>query len=476
MDLTLATMPESDFAILHESVLRILEEYGALFEHEEARRLLKRAGNRLDDDGRIHISAEHVQKVLDLVPHDGFSVYGRDESIAARVAVGEMLFRPSTGEPFVWDYSTRSRRPATNEDASDLIRITDALPEYALVNAIVNPEDAPDSKQNLKLFVLSHRHSLKPSDVTVSSAREVEAIARIAAAIRGDGRKLRERPLTIVDIAVVTPLRFTPRDTEAFLAAARHGLPVEILTSPSMSLTSPITIAGSVAVSAAEMIAAICLVYSVQPGLGIVNTARISPLHMRTGSYNYGAPELSMGSVVSAAYCNRLGIPSNLYGFGTAAKEPGLQSSLEKGLGGLLMTLGAPHMVTGSGTLDNSLVTSPEMLVVDHELIRFLKRIRRPIEISREAIAVDDFISAMQTSGSMMAEEHTIRYLHEGELIDCGLGQWTSYDGWVKQSRPNLIDRAHKEVETILAEQNVPDFDQSTKHEIERGLDSYDAS
>ncbi len=458
MNLRLTDISDREFQVMHESCLSLLERYGVLFESAEARALLTKAGNPVDDDGRVHLKPRFVESVIREIPPDGFTMYGRDEAKRLRVAVDEMSFRPSTGEPFVLDFATRSRREATMDDAERLVRVTDALDGYQMVNAVVNVRDAPTTWRNIELFVLGHRFSLKPSDVTVSTAREVKAVGLISAAIRGGKAELRARPLTAVDIAMISPLRCSRDESEAFLEAARLGIPVEVLSSPSMGISSPVTLSGSVVVAMAEVLAATCLVYQVAPGLGIINTARVSPINMRTGAYNYGAPELGMGSVLTAAVSARYHIAGNLYGFGNAAKLPGMQSAMEKAFSGLLIALGRHHMITGSGTLDNSLVTSPELLVIDHEAISFIRRIVKPIEITADSVGIDALIKAIAESGTMMAEDHTLRFVKAGELMSCSLDQWDSLTDWEQKGKLDLLDVAHHRVNEILACHSVPPF------------------
>ena len=467
MRLRLEDLTDQEFQTLHAAVLRLLEEIGVLFEDGEARALLAQAGNPVDDAGRVRLAPSFVESMLALVPGDGFTVYGRDESRTMRVAVDSMCFRPSTGTPFVLDHETRRRRKATMDDARTMALLVDALDEYEMVNSVVSPEDAPGTRGNLRRFVNAHRWSLKPSDITVMTPEEVGLIGEVAAAIRGGDAALREKPLTIVDAAMITPLRCAGEQARAMLECARRGIPVEVLTSPSLGVSSPITLAGGAALAIAECVAALCLMYQIAPGLGIVNTARISPTNMRTTAYNYGTPELGMGSVLVAAHCARYGLPCNLYGFGTVAKAPGAQCMMEKMLSGIPLALGRPHMITGSAQMDNAMITSPEQLVIDAEAIRFIKRIKREIAVDDEAIGIDVLKTAMQADGCLLAEEHTMTHLRAGEVLDAGLGQWTSYSQWDEAGGPDLFDLAHARVEELLASHDVPPFDADVQKRID---------
>ena len=147
----------------------------------------------------------------------------------------------------------------------------------------------------------------------------------------------------------------------------------------------------------------------------------------------------------------------------------GVQSEMERGISGVLMALGRPHMITGSGFLDNGLVTSPEQLVIDDEAIRFLKRIRTPIEIDAESLAIDVVEGAISDQGDVITEQHTLDHLRAGALMDGGLDQWNpetrQADG---SSRVDLFERAHESVEEILGTHHVEPFDHALENEIER--------
>lgn len=473
MKLQLQDLPDREFETVHASILRLLSEYGVLFENERARSLLKSAGNSIDSQGRLHLKPKFVESMLELAPKQGFTLYGRDESKKVQVAVDRMHARPSVGIPFVWDYATGRLRDATLEDSQQMATLVDALDSFDMVNSVVVPRGIPEGQGTVQLFVNVHRHSLKPSDIPVTNSREVNHIARVAATIRGGRQELRAKPLTVVDISMISPLRCAEAQADALLAAARWGLPIEVVAPPSMGLTAPITLAGSAVLALAEVVAALCLVYLAAPGLGIINTTRISPTNMVTGSCNYGGPELGMASALTAACAARYGIPTDAYGLGTAARMPGAQAAMEKTSSGLLMALGHPYMVTGGGSLNNALATSPEQLVIDHEIIRFIKRIRETIQIDEEAIGIEVLTEAMCSQGHLMGEEHTVRHFRAGEMLNCSLGQWDLQNEWEAAGYPDLAERSHGKVLEILSSHRVPAFEAQMAAEIESIVDEY---
>jgi trimethylamine:corrinoid methyltransferase-like protein len=79
----------------------------------------------------------------------------------------------------------------------------------------------------------------------------------------------------------------------------------------------------------------------------------------------------------------------------------------------------------------------------------------------------------MQESGSIIAEEHTLHYLKDGELLDCSLDQWGSLEKWEKDGKPDLLDKAHKKVEQILANHTITPFERSVQREIEKAQEAF---
>lgn len=472
MLLRLNDIPDEEFKLMHESIMEFLWDYGVLFEDEEASGMLIKKGNSSSADGRVHLKKAFVESMISRIPGNGFIMYGRDEGKALRVAPGCIAFRPSTGAPFVLDRVTGGRREATVKDARELTILVDGLDGYDMAHSVVSPVNTPGGAENILMFVNSHRYSMKPSDITVMTAGEVIAIARIAEAIRGGEAELLSKPLTAVDVAMISPLRCAGEQTKALMECARRGLPVEVLTSPVMGMTSPVTIAGSVMTAMADFFAALCLLYLIRPELGVINTARISPANMRTTAYNYGAPELGIGSVLTASICARYGIPSNLYGFGSNAKRCGGQAELEKMASAIPAALtGGAHMITGGGVLDDALTSSAEQLVIDNESIRYIRRMLRAIEISAESVGLGIIREGIEGSGCLLGEEHTVKYVREGELMHCSLGQWDSYQGWENSGKPDLYELAAKKADEILASHTVEDFSRDVKDKIGKILD-----
>lgn len=60
MNLRLQELSDGEFETMHTAVLDLLAGYGVLFEDQEARDLLVRAGNPADSQGRVHLTPKFV--------------------------------------------------------------------------------------------------------------------------------------------------------------------------------------------------------------------------------------------------------------------------------------------------------------------------------------------------------------------------------------------------------------------------------
>ena len=448
---------------IHEGSLRILREIGINIHHREAQQMLAKAGARVVG-ARVYLSANQVEGALARIPH-GFDLYGR--SMKGRVAYrrGYTHFRPSGGLPFILDFQTGARREATLADAADLVRLTDALGGFQIVNAVISPVDAPAGLPNVHRFLASIRFSEKPNDITVMTAREVRTIAQICTAVRGSEEASREKPLTAVYVSPVSPLNWLEDQTEALFEVARQGLPLCILPCPMIGITAPITMAGAITMANAETLAGIALASLVEPRLPIVYCNRNSVGDMRTAVSTWGGPEIGLTSVMANQVAGLYGLPCNGYGLATAAKTYDAQCGYEKGINGLLMALGGGTVLSGGGALDEALTTSYEQLVIDSEINAMLLRCLSEITVDEDTLGLEA-LDAVVNGSTFMAEPHTVKHLRAGALWMPELGDRLDYETWAMQGSRAIGERAHARAARILAEHQVAPLDVGLEEQI----------
>ena len=125
---------------------------------------------------------------------------------------------------------------------------------------------------------------------SIYNETEARAAVEMAALIVGGKDKLRERPVLSVMQCTAPPLGHDGGSLDAALVAAEYGLPTGFMTMSSCLTTGPATLAGTLAVGNAEVIAGTALLQLAYPGAPVFYAAAQTASDPRTGVYTGGGP------------------------------------------------------------------------------------------------------------------------------------------------------------------------------------------
>jgi trimethylamine--corrinoid protein Co-methyltransferase len=150
----------------------------------------------------------------------------------------------------------------------------------------------------------------------------------------------------------------------------------------------------------------------------------------------------------------RYGVPVMAQGVVTDAKAPGAQAGWEKMANGLVAALAGSDVVNGLGLLDSHQTLSLEQLVIDDEIFRVIRRIRRGFGAEPERLMLD-LIQEVGIGGNFLGKRSTLDLLKAGEHFEPGLGQRGSYDAWLRRGQSEL-DLARERAERILRVHEPP--------------------
>ena len=118
--------------------------------------------------------------------------------------------------------------------------------------------------------------------------------------------------------------------------------------------TGPVSMAGAVAQSMAEVMAGVALGQLERPGSPAVFGNFLTTVNLKTGSPTFGTPEAALGSYAAAQLARRIGLPLRCSGAFTSSKIPdaqavqesatSLHTALLSGIDGAPGTRGAPFV------------------------------------------------------------------------------------------------------------------------------------
>jgi trimethylamine--corrinoid protein Co-methyltransferase len=438
--------PTAGLEQIHQAALRILDEIGVEMDHVEMRERLTTLGCRVAG-GRVTFPPEVVAATLAAVP-PSFQVYGRTPEITVLVGGGGPMLCTNTGIlANVYDLDTGSVRRATLADVAATTRVLDALPNVDIVYvSLLDATDQPAHLISLADFAATLANTTKPLICPgVVNGAEAEAIVALARALRGP--ELARYPACVPFICPITPLRFPAALVDALIVVAQAGLPLEVITNPVMGVTAPYTIAGTVALGHAEVLAADVMAHAVRPGLPILNGNTPSVADMRTLASTTGGPETGLIRRTVAELSHHLGLPSCVHGH-TSATRVDFQAGDEKALNTLLLASARPSILGGLGGLANVTVGSYEMLVLDDERLGAVRRVLAGVAVDDEHLGLDVIAHAAE-GGDFLSHEHTLRHLRSAEVWQSRLAVRI---GLVEGTPPaeSSVDRARAAARRIL--------------------------
>lgn len=451
----LSVLEETGIERIHQNALRVLAQTGLVIHDREAARLLEGAGAAVQPQNghpRVTIPGEVIEDAISKAP-SVVTLYNRMGEEAMVLGGGRLHVRTSSGATAILDESSGAPREATSRDAANAIRLTDALPNVDGVSTLaVQPTDVPADTVDVYAVRLALKNTIKPLGYVCLNESLVEPVVAMAAAAVGGKERLRERPVITALAESTSPLRLVASQVGVLKRFASHGLPLTLHAHPMAGLTSPVTLAGELVVTHAEVLALIAIAQLVRPGTPVVYGVSSSVPDMRTAANLSGAVEVGLLGAAGAQLARRCGVPS-IMSSGTDALRPGAQSVMER-----LMTLLPPALagvdLVNLSTLETKMSFSLDQLVVDDVLTGMVQRCLRGVEVRDSTLALD-VIQRAGPTGSFVSEDHTLEH-HREELLMCDLIHHLPRDAWHETGCPDLLSEARKKAKQLLREHHPP--------------------
>lgn len=314
--LGLKLFSENDMEHLHSAVLEILSTIGVHFESKEALDCLADTGAVVDyETGIVKLPEYMVNDAIASAPSQ-FILAGKEPQYDYILGDGRVNFIPFGTGILIEDLETRQIRKTTKADIADCARIIDALDDYDLCMETVVAQDVPPKVEALHNFAAHLSNTKKNVTAGPSDKRTAEAIVEMAVAYAGSLEALQERPLLNLGGCTISPLTIPESTCQALMVGARNKIPVGCLSMAMSGGMSPVTLAGTLAVTFAEVLAGLVLSQTVRKGAPVmIGTSAGTLDHRHNAAAMVGCPELALISAGFAQLCHHLyNIPSLVAG------------------------------------------------------------------------------------------------------------------------------------------------------------------
>ncbi len=443
---------EAELLQLHEATMEVLKSIGISTTCAKFRALLLDYGCR-EQNGRIIFTQDVIDNAMKTVPAR-WAITGRTGRHVLDLGRNNAYAQACVGPPNILDLNTRLRRDVTLKDLQDFTRLIDALDHINIASPIF-PRDVPqESIVTLETATL-FRNTSKPIRLCLESHDEWPYIYDLLVAVAGSKEALREKGLGYFEVSPMSPLDYGQGPAEALMDIVEAGIPLGIDPAPTMGATSPITIAGTVAQHAAEILAGVMASQMLRPGSRVVMSPRAgASMDMRSGVALWAAPEMGLGGALAVQLGRYYNIPRGAGCFTGASKSPDAQSGFEHLYNALLPALIGFDIGGSAGSVDNVLIASYEMLVIDDEISSIVQRTVRGVQIDADKLAIPVIAEVIRSGGNFLEQKHTRKQLRAGELWAPGISQRQPYDDWASTGR-RTDDVARDVARKLLAEHVV---------------------
>jgi trimethylamine--corrinoid protein Co-methyltransferase len=296
----LEVLSQGDLDAIHTETLTVLEQTGVFVEDDEARDIFADGGASVDrQTGIVRIPGEVVEAAIAACPHenDGPVTFSNFDE-------GVMYVDPRSGE----------RREPVKADAADAALLVDALPNIDSYAAAVRPGDVPAATAAVHGCEAALLNTAKTVGAEATTGWEVHACAELGACLTGGLDELRENPVVGFGTCPVSPLKL-PRDAcEVIIESSRLGLPDCILSMAMAGGSAPVTLAGTLVVHNAEVLAGIALAQLTARGTPVTYGSSTTSMDLRFAAASVGSPELALIGAATAQMSKQYRLPSCIAG------------------------------------------------------------------------------------------------------------------------------------------------------------------
>ena len=452
---------------LQEATLTILENTGVQFPSYKALSIFADHGADVDHETQVvKIRRDLVLKAMSTLPR--YPTLGaRNPEFDLYLQEGVSFFTNDGCGHQVVDFKTGERRASTKADVGMMARINDYLSSMAFSWTMVSAQDCGATSPLHEMDITWRNNTKHYQSVTMMGEEICRYGVEMATVLRGSREEVRHRPPISLIVCTIAPLVQDKEAIEGALVLAETGIPVVMMSMPTMGTTAPATYAGALVVGDAEVISATVLVQLAFPGAPVFHSILHAWADPRTAAY-VGYPLDSRVRYAPVEMAHHWGMPALGGAFGTESSElDGWRSAAEVATDPLLVSLAGSEIVTGIGLRDTYTLLYPEAIIMDDDLYHQARYSLLNMDIDPETLAVD-IINEVGPGGHFLSQKHTRKHMRTSMVR----GVIHQLDAMGKYRDP--VEYAREKVAWILENHHPEPPPDDVQREIDRILKTAD--
>ncbi|MGB2985277.1 MAG: trimethylamine methyltransferase family protein [Phycisphaerae bacterium] len=429
--------------------------------------MLSDHGAKVDaDKNRVFLTDEIIDKALEAAPGSFklYDVLGRETHDFSGYNV---YFTPGSAAINVLDYDTNKIRTPTTGDYVKYAKVVSGLDNLASQSTALVPGDVHQNISDSYRLYLSLMFCEKPVVTGTFTVDAFKVMRDLQLAVRGTKEALKEKPLTIFSCCPTAPLKWSDVTSQNVVDCAMYSIPVEYISMPLSGFVAPVTLVGTLVQHTAETISGLVISQLTNPGTPVLYGGSPAIFDVRYETTPMGAVETMMVDCAYNEIGKHLGLPTQAYIALSDAKQLDAQAGLESSMGAALAALAGINNISGPGMLDFESCLSLEKLIVDNEIAGMALRLIKGIEPKEDFPALPRFEELLKEQ-HLLISKHTRRYLKEEHYFPGPAIDRANRSRWQEEGSLTLRERAHREVDRLLADYQPSQLPDDIKRELTR--------
>ena len=461
------TLSREQCDILHYATLEVLSDTGVIVQEKRSLELLKKSGAFVNGN-QVRIPPALVEKAISTTP-SSVALYDRKGNRKMRLEGENFYFGPGPSTTYTIDPYTGERRYPKKQDTRNAAKIIDALPNIDFAMDFGTIKDVPTEIADIHLLHALLENTTKPIIHWGFNAKNLETIVDICLAVAGDLEELQKYPFISLFSTSNTPLQHSEEAIEKLVFTAEKNLPAIYVSAPMAGGTSPVTLAGTVIVALAECLSGLVIHQLVREGAPFVMGGVPAPTDMNTMVMSYGNPEFNLMHAAFAEMAHYYKIPM----WGTAgcsdSKALDEQSAIEATASIMMSAMSGANLIHDVGYLEGGTTSSVGQLVMCDEIIGFVKRMIRGVEVNDVTLALE-VIKKVGPAGHFVTDEHTFNNFKRELWIPKILDK-NQYQVWCDKGKITCGQRAMEKARYIIENHISEPLPEKAKVKIDAILD-----
>ncbi len=465
MDERMKIFTDQELSRVHDLSMEILRDVGIAFLDPKAVEIFKKHGVRVDGK-TVFLDENHVRKALQTTPSQ-FSITARNPKKSISIGAENVAIVPGYGAASIIT-STGKKRAPIMEDYDKFCKLVQTSKQVNMNGVrMVEPVDVNSETAHLDMLLSNILLCDKPFICGSTSKQAAIDSLEMAGIVWGGKEGIRDKPVMLGVVGPTSPLRYSKEITDVIIELARYGQPLSIGAAIMAGSTGPLTLSGVIALQNAELLAGVVLTQLVNPGVPVVYGSASSITDMRFGSFSVGAPEFSMIQLSNVQMARYYGLPARGSGGVTDAHFPDMQAGMESAIS-LTVTIlsGASLILYACGIMSSYLAMSYEKFVADEEICGMLRRILKPVDMSKASIALE-MIKEVGIGGEYLTHPKTLE-LCRTEFFIPELMNRVDYETWNASDKKTLHEVAKDRVIQRLGAYERPKIDPEIEYDLIR--------